>query len=121
MKNRETFSRFIYDLHNHVNKMLGKPKYKTYEEVRDQYEMFRARCVNNVPVELKHKPGCILPNNGIKSRCILNIVPAEIGGDSLVIDKRCSPKTEGGRVIRKSSKKKLSKRKTSKKISKKQR
>lgn len=37
MKNKETFSRFIYDLHNEVNKMLGKPKYKTYEEVKKMY------------------------------------------------------------------------------------
>lgn len=118
MKNRDSFSRFIYYLHNHVNKMLGKPKYKTFEEVRDQYEMFRARCVNNVPVELKHKPGCILPSNGIKSRCILNIVPAETGGDSLVIDKRCSPISG----YNKTPKKKISKRKLSKKkVSKKQR
>lgn len=121
MKNREIFSRFIYDLHNHVNRMLGKPNYKTYEEVRDQYEMFRARCVNNTPVELKHKPGCVLPNNGIKSRCIINIVPAEIGGDSLIIDKRCSPKSGGFKkntpYLKKASRKPS--RKTSRKISRK--
>ena len=35
MKNRATFSKFIYDLHNLVNVMLGKPKYKTYEDSLD--------------------------------------------------------------------------------------
>ena len=37
MKNRDTFSKFVYDLHNEVNKMLGKPVYKTYAEVKKDY------------------------------------------------------------------------------------
>ena len=27
MKNRETFSMFIFNLHNHINEMLGKKMY----------------------------------------------------------------------------------------------
>ena len=34
MKNRDTFSRFVYKLHNHVNKMLGKNNTVTFEEIR---------------------------------------------------------------------------------------
>ena len=41
MKNRETFSKFIYKLHNCINKMLGKNIEISYEEVRDRYENFR--------------------------------------------------------------------------------
>ena len=37
MKNRDTFSKFVYDLHNEVNKMLGKDKYLTYQEVKKEY------------------------------------------------------------------------------------
>lgn len=37
MKNRETFSKFVYDLHNEVNVMLGKPIFKTYSQVKDMY------------------------------------------------------------------------------------
>jgi len=40
--NRDTFSRFIYNLHNCINKMLGKDVNISYEEVRDIYEAHRA-------------------------------------------------------------------------------
>ena len=44
MKNRESFSRFIYNLHESVNIMLNKKSNLSYEEVRDFYEHFRADC-----------------------------------------------------------------------------
>ena len=44
MKDRNTFSQYIYDLHNHINKMLGKKNTVSYEEVRIRYENFRSRC-----------------------------------------------------------------------------
>ena len=44
MKNRNTFSRYIYRLHRLINKMLGKQSGLTYEAVRERYEHFRARC-----------------------------------------------------------------------------
>jgi hypothetical protein len=44
MKNRETFSRYIYNLHELVNKMLKKKSGLTYTDVRKRYEHFRARC-----------------------------------------------------------------------------
>ena len=46
MKNRDSFSRFIYNLHESVNKMLNKKSNLSYEEVRDFYEHFRADCSN---------------------------------------------------------------------------
>ena len=45
LKNRENFSRWVYDLHNHINGMLGKKSKLSYEDVRDRYEHFRARCL----------------------------------------------------------------------------
>jgi hypothetical protein len=44
MINRETFSKYIYNLHEHVNKMLGKESNLSYNDVRERYEHFRARC-----------------------------------------------------------------------------
>ena len=44
MKNRETFSKFVYNLHEHINGMLGKSSGLSYEDVRERYEHFRARC-----------------------------------------------------------------------------
>jgi len=42
MKNRETFSRYVYDLHELINKMLNKKSNLSYEDVRERYEHFRA-------------------------------------------------------------------------------
>jgi len=43
-QNRETLSKWVYDLHVCVNSMLGKDTKTSYEEVRHTYEHFRARC-----------------------------------------------------------------------------
>jgi len=44
MASRDTFSRYIYELHETINKMLGKKSHLTYCQVRDRYENFRSRC-----------------------------------------------------------------------------
>ena len=44
MKSRETFSRYVYELHETVNRMLNKNSGLTYDKVRERYEHFRARC-----------------------------------------------------------------------------
>lgn len=44
MKNRESFSRYVYRLHEIVNKMLGKSSKLSYCDVRERYEHFRSRC-----------------------------------------------------------------------------
>ena len=38
LKNRNTFSKFIYNLHEEVNCMLGKESNLSYDEVRNRYE-----------------------------------------------------------------------------------
>lgn len=55
MKSRETFSKYIYDLHEHINKMLGKKSYLSYEQVRERYEHFRARCNKGNVISRKTK------------------------------------------------------------------
>jgi hypothetical protein len=99
MKNRDTFSRYIFNLHETVNKMLNKKSNLTYCEVRERYEHFRSRCVDEKPKvykfsEMKTKKnkkekGCTEPLYGKKARCILNIVPQEEKGQSIQIDKKC--------------------------------
>ena len=46
MKSRETFSKYIYNLHELINTMLNKKSNLSYDDVRERYENFRARCVN---------------------------------------------------------------------------
>ena len=44
MSSRDTFSRYVYDLHEMINGMLGKKSGLGYEEIRERYEHFRSRC-----------------------------------------------------------------------------
>lgn len=99
MKNRDTFSRYIYDLHELINKMLGKQSGLTYDDVRERYEHFRARCTNDnkliTPKIIQNKTrkkkdkGCTVPLYGKKSKCVINIVPQEQKTDTFIIDDKC--------------------------------
>lgn len=42
LKNRDTFSRWMYRFHSHINKMLGKKTDITYKKVREKYNSYRA-------------------------------------------------------------------------------
>lgn len=96
-KNRDSLSRFVYKLHEEVNKNLGKKSNLTYEQVRDRYETFRARCLDD-PKNIKKKSkskkekGCTKPLYGVKSKCVLQIVPKDTKCKSLTIDKKCKLK-----------------------------
>ena len=100
MNNRESFSRYIYELHELVNKLLNKKSNISYCDVRERYEHFRARCTDPKPVIFKPKnikrnkteKGCTKSMYGKKSRCIINIVPQENKGKTLKIDKKCVQK-----------------------------
>lgn len=78
MKDRDSFSRYVYNLHELVNKMLHKQSNLTFDDVRDRYEHFRSRCNKKIPVKIKtEERGCTDPLNGQKAKCILKIVPQE--------------------------------------------
>ena len=73
MKSRDSFSRWVYRLHNKVNEMLGKPHFRSFEEVRFMYNNFRARC--GQAKGGKKENGCVVPENGVRSKCFLVIAP----------------------------------------------
>ena len=93
MKNRETFSRYIYKLHEIINKMLGKKSGLTYCDVRERYEHFRARCIKEKKFKFKKtqkkEKGCTDPLYGKKAKCIMKIVPYDQKCKTLDIDKKC--------------------------------
>jgi len=97
MKNRETFSRYMYELHELVNRMLKKKSNLTYCDVRERYEHFRARCTEEKPVLFKYtktkknkkEKGCTEPLYGKKSKCIIKIVPQDTKEQTIQIDKKC--------------------------------
>ena len=88
MESRETFSRYMYELHEIVNKMLGKKSGLTYDDVRERFENFRSRCASKMPKIITHK-GCVIPLIGLKKKCVLKIVPYNEKCDTLTIDKKC--------------------------------
>ena len=100
MANRETFSRYIYELHELVNKMLHKKSGLSYCDVRERYEHFRSRCTEDKPTVFKFKKslktqkntkekGCTEPLYGKKSKCVINIVPQEDKSATFKMDKKC--------------------------------
>jgi hypothetical protein len=124
MANRESFSRYVYKLHEMVNKMLKKKSGLTYCDVRERYEHFRSRCTDEKPKlfdikdykhneykhseykhnEYKHnaqktlkkkgEKGCTEPLYGKKSKCIIKIVPQDEKCKTMQIDKKCIKKRE---------------------------
>jgi hypothetical protein len=57
MESRDTFSLYIYNLHELVNKMLDKQSGTSYEEIRERYEHFRARCAEPLDKKASHRGG----------------------------------------------------------------
>lgn len=106
LKNRENFSRWVYDLHELINKMLGKKSGLKYNEVRERYEHFRSRCTLDKKEEEKHEnpksknktrkkeKGCTKPLYGKKSKCVIKIVPQETRCKTFQMDKKCEKKRE---------------------------
>ena len=112
MKSRETFSRYIYELHELINKMLGKQSNLSYYDVRERYEHFRSRCtedkskvkIDKSQVKIftfkkqltrkKKEKGCTEPLYGKKAKCVINIVPQENKIATFQIDEKCV-KTKG--------------------------
>ena len=108
LESRAMFSKYVYDLHELINTMLHKKSGLTFEEVRERYEHFRARCNKMARVTRKLKPGgkkcktlhkhkkekgCTEPlYKGEKSKCVLSIVPESDNCPSLEIDKKCFKK-----------------------------
>ena len=109
MKDRDSFSRYIYKLHEIVNKMLKKKSGLSYFDVRERYENFRSRCTQDDKSKLfsfdkiesqtnttkkkksdkKKEKGCTEPLYGKKAKCVINIVPQETKCKTLQIDKSC--------------------------------
>jgi len=102
LKNRRSFSLWVFKLHEKVNKMLGKTSGLTYTQVRERYEHFRSRCTQDGKTAKvrkrkktrktrKRKPekGCTEPLYGKKAQCVVKIVPKDSRVKSFQMDKKC--------------------------------
>ena len=101
MKNRYTFSLYVYKLHELVNNMLCKSSGLSYCKVRERYEHFRSRCTDEKPklysfrkTLKKKEKGCTEPLYGKKAKCIIKIVPQEEKCATFQMDEKCIKKRE---------------------------
>jgi len=111
MESRETFSKYIYDLHEVINAMLGKKSNLSYEDVKERYEHFRSRCVKSLDslknkknktkkvhfakkITIMNEKGCTEPLYGEKSKCVLQIVPQSTKCETFQMDEKCIKKRE---------------------------
>lgn len=91
LKNRESFTLWMFRFHKEVNTMLGKTNTPTLVEVKNRYEMFRAKCGKPKYGET----GCIKPVNNVRTKCVIAIVPDTLDTlDTFHVDTRCFPKNE---------------------------
>lgn len=92
MASRDKFSRYVYRLHETINKMLGKKSGLKYCDVRERYEHFRARCTEEDTKIFKFKKkekGCTEPLYGKKAKCVIKIVPQDEKCPTLSVDEKC--------------------------------
>ena len=92
MESRDTFSRYVYRLHEHINKMLGKTSNLSYADVRERYEHFRARCVSSVKPKTQQEKGCTESLYGKKAKCVIKIVPQTLKCKTFQMDDTCKKK-----------------------------
>jgi len=104
MAGRESFSRYVYKLHEMINKLLKKKSGLSYCDVRERYEHFRSRCIDENPklfdikayknnkTQKKKEKGCTEPLYGKKSKCIIKIVPQDEKCKTMQIDQKCIKK-----------------------------
>ena len=82
LKNRNNFSRWMYRFHKHINEVLGKETLYSFEQIREMYEEFRAKCspknksVKKSVKKSKNEKGCVIPaKKQTPKKCVLRIVP----------------------------------------------
>ena len=104
MRNRTSFSKWVFKLHELINTMLGKKSGLRYCDVRERYEHFRSRCTTEKKFSTRKveeaakktrktkEKGCTEPLYGHKSKCIVKIVPKSVRGKSFQMDKKCKKK-----------------------------
>ena len=76
LASRESFSRYVYELHELVNQMLHKRSGLTYGDVCKRYEQFRAQCGGAGEGAQEGEGGCTEPRRAHqkKRKCVLRVV-----------------------------------------------
>ena len=81
MANRNTLVKWLYLVHNKVNKKLEVRGAPTFKQVVDKYESFRSKCTKSPPEE-KPKKGCFDPMKGFRKKCTIQIENVDSNGNA---------------------------------------
>jgi hypothetical protein len=82
MKNRQTFTKWLYDIHNKINKKLGINDPITFRQVTEKYESFRSRCTKTTVKVVK---GCTnsAKNGSARIKCVPKFIEVDENGNPL--------------------------------------
>jgi len=98
LRSREDFARYVFELHETVNRMLDKPASdppRTFEQIREKYEHLRARCAASPPPPSSSSElGCQQPAHAARAKphCLVSLRPeSELRGrrDHITLDASC--------------------------------
>lgn len=80
MASRDSFSRYVFELHELVNRMLRKPASGlSFEDVRERYEHLRARCASAPASASASESGCVEPAySDARPQCLIEIAPRSV-------------------------------------------
>jgi|APSaa5957512493_1039668.scaffolds.fasta_scaffold61275_2 hypothetical protein len=84
MKNRDTLTRWLYDVHQKVNDKLGVNYGVSFDDIKKYYEASRAKCTPKNKQKTNKEKGCIMPLNDkansfqIASKIECPILPLEL-------------------------------------------
>jgi len=85
MKSRSTLVKWLYLIHNKVNKKLDIKDNPTFNEVVKKYESFRSKCKKTPEIKEKIKKGCLDPLKGLRKRCFIKIEDVDNNGNTFGI------------------------------------
>jgi len=82
MKNRMSVVKWLYHVHNKVNKKLGIKNNFTLQETINKYESFRSKCHKSPEILNKIKKGCLDPMKGSRKRCFISVENVDKDGNT---------------------------------------
>lgn len=80
LKDRESLVKWLYLVHNKVNEKLGIKKVPTLNQVWNQYEGYRSKCLKSPEKKEIVKKGCTDPLKGYRKKCKIEFVNVNAEG-----------------------------------------
>ena len=87
LNNRKTLAKWLYNIHERINKKLGIKSHVTFEQVWNKYESFRSKCTKTVEPKEEVKKGCVDAKSGLRKKCEIKVVSVDANGKKLSFGK----------------------------------